>query len=69
MIGVCLAQDNIFPINCFITVFTVFIPLLGIIFNVFYRIHREAEVSSVAHLSSVYLYLLPDFGRMNGGNM
>lgn len=44
-------------------------PLLGIIFNVFYRIYREGEISSVVHLSFVYLYSLPDVGRMNDGNM
>ena len=76
MMGACVAPDNLISDRLFYYSFPGFIiPLLGIIFNVFYRIDREGEISSVAHLSFcstpllLYLYLLPHVGRMNEGNM
>jgi hypothetical protein len=35
----------------------------------FYQVDCEGEVSSTAHFSLVYLYLLPDDGRMKDRNM
>jgi len=70
VIVVCVAPDNLISDRLFYYSFYWFYyPLLGITFNVFYRIDREGQISSIAHLSFVYLYLLPDVGRMNDGNM
>jgi len=38
------------------------IPLLGMIFYIFYRVDYEGEAYSVTHFSFMYLYLLPDDG-------
>ena len=35
-------------------------PVLGIIFNVFYQVHCEGDVCSIAHFSFTFLYPLPD---------
>jgi len=47
--------------------FVFIIPLLGIIFNVFYQVGCGGEASSIAQFSFMYLYLLPD-GQMNVQN-
>jgi 1-acyl-sn-glycerol-3-phosphate acyltransferase len=50
----------------FIEYFVFIIPLLGIIFCVFYRVECEGEASSVARCAFMYLYLLlSDDGRMD----
>ena len=56
--------DKILPI------FYIFIiPLLGVISNVFYRVNREGVASPIAQFSFLYLYTLPDDGRMKDRNM
>jgi len=45
------------------------IPLFKIIFNVFHLLCCEGEDSSVAYFSLMYLYSLPDDGRMNEQHM
>ena len=53
----------------FIQYFVFIIPMLGITFNVFYRVDFAGESSSVAHSSFMYLYPVPEDGRMNDCNM
>jgi len=48
--------------------FIFIIPLLGIIFNVFYQVDYEGEASSITHFPFTYLYLLPYDGRMKDRN-
>ena len=43
--------------------------MFGIIFNVFYQVDFVGESSSVAHFFFMFLYPVPEDGRMNDCNM
>jgi len=58
-----------FRVANLIEYFIFIIPLLGIIFNVFYQVDCEGEASSIALFPFTYLYPLPYDCRMKDRNM